>query len=122
MSRRPPMVRNASDRDQVHRAEKKVRRREQQELEDLRVVMSSREGRRCVRRWLAKHGLYKTCTTASSSMTYALSGRRDAGLAMLDELVELPELYLAMEKEAREDANREDVDNAAQATPAAVIE
>lgn len=120
--RRPPLTGNASDRAQVTRAERKTRRRDHQEREDLRVVLSTREGRRTVRRWLAMHSLFETVTAPSSSMTYALSGRRDAGLEMLSEIVALEELYLAMEKEARQDARSEDADNAANATPAAVID
>lgn len=103
------LVGNAADADQVAAARFADDQSHAQALDDVRAVMSTRAGRRAVRRWLALHGLYKSITAIeSTALTYALSGRRDAGLEMLNELVLLADgdLFLAMESEAREDEAR----------------
>jgi len=96
---------NAADPAQVESARLADDQGREQALHDVRAVMSTREGRRAVRRWLGSHGLYRSITAIeSSALTYALSGRRDAGLEMLEDVVTADRtLYLAMEDEARED-------------------
>lgn len=99
------LVTNAADPAQVERATFVTGQNEAQALNDVRAVMSTREGRRAVRRWLGLHGLYKSITAIeSSALTYALSGRRDAGLEMLEDVTADGTLFLAMENEHREDA------------------
>lgn len=106
---------NAADPAEVDAATSRDRDRQAQALHDVRAVMSSREGRRAVRRWLGLHGLYRSITAVeSSALTYALSGRRDAGLEMLDELTTADgDLFLLMEHEHRQDEARlEAIENA----------
>jgi hypothetical protein len=109
--------RTASNPADVQRAKNRERSGAMRDQDDLRVVMSTRPGRRLMRRYLAKCGVYKTITV-QSSMIYALSGRRDVGLEMLDEILALEELYLLMETEAREDARLEQRENEAARTRA----
>lgn len=102
------LVRNAADPAQVGAASFAESDRQAQALHDVRAVMSTREGRRAVRRWLGLHGLYRSMTAIeSSALTYALSGRRDAGLEMLEDLVTADgDLFLVMESEHRQDEAR----------------
>lgn len=107
-----PLQTNAADVDQVRRADAKVKSAADQAFSDLAWVLSDRRGRRWFRRELARHGLYESITR-TNSLIYVLSGRRDVGLEMLGDVVAHEELYLLMEKEAREDARRAADENAA---------
>jgi hypothetical protein len=122
------LVVNTANAAQVAAAADVDKDRQAQARHDVRAVMSTPEGRRAVRRWLGLHGLYRSITAVeSSALTYALSGRRDAGLEMLEDVVATDgDLFLLMESEHRQDdarraheaaaraaANREDLDFAA---------
>jgi hypothetical protein len=98
-------VPNTADPTEVEAAEFADEQRHAQALNDVRAVLATREGRRAVRRWLGLHGLYESITRIeSTSLTYALSGRRDAGLEMLRDLIEADGTsFLAMEEEHRQD-------------------
>jgi hypothetical protein len=102
------LVVNAADPAQVGSAAFADDDRQAQALHDVRAVMSTRAGRRAVRRWLGSHGLYKSITAIeSTALTYALSGRRDAGLEMLEDLVKADgTFFLTMEDEHRQDEAR----------------
>jgi hypothetical protein len=108
---------NTADAAQVAAAADVDKDRQAQARHDVRAVMSTREGRRAVRRWLGLHGLYRSVTAVeSSALTYALSGRRDAGLEMLEDLVATDgDLFLLMEYEHRQDEARRAAEAAARA-------
>ena len=103
------LVANAADPAQVESARHADDQGLAQARNDVRAVMSTREGRRAVRRWLGLHGVFRSITAIdSSALTYALSGRRDAGLEMLEDVVRADRaLYLVMENEAHEDEARQ---------------
>jgi hypothetical protein len=65
---------------------KKSDRRRERELNDIRKVLSSSEGRRFCWRVLSESGLYKTSFTGNSQ-TFFLEGRRSLGLFLLNELM-----------------------------------
>lgn len=116
---KPALTQNAADPAQV----KFARRREQRHLEERRALvrhqLSTVEGRRFVWEELGRHGIFESITV-QSSMIYALSGRRDAGLELLAEAQAFPELYLAMQGEAMAREARDDRETAAvQTAPAA---
>ena len=110
------LVKNAADVEQVRYAERKQRDVSRRDADDIRHVLSSRQGRRFVWRVLKAAGLFRSITV-TSSMIYALSGRRDFGLEILDWVTGASgELYVQMESEARADGTRERREHAAART------
>lgn len=98
---------NAANVAAVKRAGRAEKDQVLQEYSDLKHVLSSRPGRRLVRRWLEQHGLYLTVSHDAVNPFFFL-GKRDAGLRMLAEVTQHDELYLRMEAEAREDARHDE--------------
>lgn len=97
MSRR----RNAADEGQVQEATRDAKLRRERELNDLRSVLNTIEGRRFLWRILEFCGLYKTSFTGSSE-TFFLEGQRNVGIKLITEIIETePEAYLLMMKEHR---------------------
>jgi hypothetical protein len=111
-------VRNAADPEQVRRAARRDRRRADDRADLVKAQLSTYEGRRFVWEELARHGLYESITV-QSSMIYALSGRRDAGLELLAEVQQHADLFLLMQSEAIKRAERDDRETDAAHTPSA---
>jgi hypothetical protein len=100
--------RNAADESQVAEAAGSERRGRDRELNDLRVVMSSPEGRRFIWRWLGMCGVFRT-SFETNARIYFNEGQRDIGLRLTAEITEADEaLYLQMQREAFEQAKRGD--------------
>lgn len=92
------MVKNAASERQVSEAAFKEKIGKDKELDEIRCVLSTPQGKRFVWRYLEKCGVFKTSFTGSSE-TFFLEGRRDIGLALLAEVCESsPEAYLEMLK------------------------
>ncbi len=69
------------------------------ELEDFRWIMSTKEGRRFIRRMIERCHLYKTSFTGNNT-TFYLEGERNIGILLLAELnSSCPEQYGVMMKE-----------------------
>jgi len=111
-------VRNAADREQVRDAARRERRRAEERRGLVRRQLSTYEGRQFVWDELTRHRLFESITV-QSSMIYALSGRRDAGLELLAEVQEASELYLQMQNEAIARKTRDDRETDAAHTPRA---
>lgn len=111
-------VRNAADRDQVRRADRRDRDRLERRHELMRRQLSTREGREFVWQELERHHLFESITV-QSSLIYAMSGRRDAGLELFAEVLEHSELYLLMQQEAILRARQDDRATDAAHTPSA---
>lgn len=110
------LVKNAADVDQVRHADRKQRDVSRRNADDVRHVLSTKQGRRFVWRVLSAAGLFRSITV-QSSMIYALSGRRDFGLEVFDWVTGASdELYVQMQGEARADAVRDRRENAAART------
>lgn len=93
--------RNAADEGQVQEATRDAKLRRERELNDLRSVLNTVEGRRFLWRILEFCGLYKTSFTGSSE-TFFLEGQRNVGIKLITEIIETePEAYLLMMKEHR---------------------
>jgi hypothetical protein len=115
---RPPLVRNAADPHQVRRGRRVEAQREAQYLAALGVVLKSREGRFVVWDLLQRAGLYRTSLQPDPHQTYALEGRRNFGLELLEAVqVADAEKYLLMEREARARQDHEDRATLAVQTP-----
>lgn len=95
------LVGNASDPEQVKRGKDVERVRAEQQLNDQRAVMSTREGRAECWRRLGACGVFETSMSTDANWTAYYEGRRAAGLRELDEVTKhFPELYLTMQQEA----------------------
>ncbi len=112
------LVTNAANRDQVKDAGRREKRRAEQRRGLIAKQLSTYEGRQFVWEELTRHRLFESITV-QSSMIYALSGRRDAGLELLAEVQGSAEHYLLMQNEAIARQAREDRETDAQHTPRA---
>ena len=93
---------NAADEDQVKTRKRKDERLRERELNDLRVVMSSVEGRRFVWRLLEKAGVFRTSFTGNST-TFFNEGMRNMGLMVLGDVHEAAaDAYIMMMNESKE--------------------
>lgn len=93
-------MRNAGDAEQVRRAGKEERFTRDEELNDLREVLSSERGRRFLWARLAKLGVNRSVFITSSEIYYR-SGRQDAGHELLADILAADSaLYLQMQGEA----------------------
>lgn len=93
---------NASDEDQVKTRKRKDERERDRELADLRLVMSSVEGRRFVWRLLEKAGVFRTSFTGNST-TFFNEGMRNMGLMVLGDVHEAcADAYIVMMNESKE--------------------
>jgi hypothetical protein len=107
------LVKNAGDPQQVKRAARVERRRQQREIDDIVAVMHSPEGRRFVAARIRICGVYGSVWEASAKIHYN-AGRQDVGhQLMADIIAAAPELYTLMETEAREQQRRDDAEIAA---------
>lgn len=76
----------------------------EREASDIKWLMSSPRGRRLMRRLLAMAGPTRLSFDTNAMRMAFNEGRRNLGLQLLDEVMELcPEMYTVMEKEFRDD-------------------
>jgi hypothetical protein len=95
-------MKNVADKSQVKQAEYKQKRMRDIELDDVRHVLSTPNGRRYMWRYLAECGVFQT-SFDGSSRTYFREGERNIGLKILADINEAqPEAYVTMLKEAQE--------------------
>jgi len=95
------LVRNAADPAQVKEAERKERFGRERELEDVRFILQTLQGRRLIWRYLALCGVFRTSFTGNSH-TFFNEGERNIGLKLLADVNEAdPESYLKMMKESK---------------------
>jgi hypothetical protein len=93
---------NAADEEQVKTRKRKDERLRDRELADLRLVMSSVEGRRFVWRLLEKAGVFRTSFTGNST-TFFNEGMRNMGLMVLSDVHEAAAAeYIVMMNESKE--------------------
>jgi hypothetical protein len=100
---RKPLVKNASSKRQVKDAARKERLRDENELDDLKKILQTYEGRRVVWKLLSYCGIFRLSVEHSGSMTYYNEGRREVGLYLLKEITTADQnLYIQMMKENME--------------------
>lgn len=80
-------VGNAADGEQVKEAGNKEKRAREQELSDLRAIMSHPTGRRTINRLLNFCGVFKLSYTGNSE-TFFKEGQRNVGLMLLTDVNE----------------------------------
>lgn len=74
-----------------------------QELDDLKTVMRTKQGRRFIWRFLSEGGIFRDyADVGNTNATFKLAGRRSLALQFFKEIIEeCPELYLEMQREQR---------------------
>lgn len=96
------MQKNASDEQQIANSKQKEKLSREKELNDLRFLLSTDQGRRFVWRYLEICGVYKSSFTGSSE-TFFLEGQRNIGLKLIADIMDAdPEAYIKMQKQNRE--------------------
>lgn len=97
-----PLVKNAASEHQQNEAKKKLIISRQTELNDLRTILSSKEGRRILWRFLSHAGVFNSIWDNSARIHYN-AGKQDFGHFIQSEIVEADqEAYFLMMKEAKE--------------------
>jgi hypothetical protein len=98
---------DAGDPTQYKKRKTKTQLKREQELEELKLVMSSPQGRSFLWRLLAQTGLYDELFTGNST-TFYKCGRQSIGRWVLSELTEADKrAYITMQLEA---LNRDEED------------
>lgn len=94
-------------------AEDKAKRKRNRELNDIRVIVASPEGRRFLWRVLSEGKIFQDGYIhgdAGYGTTYT-TGKRSVGVWALSELMEAkPEVFMQMQRENASEAKREEMD------------
>lgn len=97
------IVGNAADPKQVKRAKSEEEFLRDQELNDIRTIMSTKEGRRYMLGLLKRCNIYRNSFTGNST-TFYNEGMRNIGLKVLGDINEGSlDLYNTMMQEAQEE-------------------
>lgn len=100
------------ERTSATKAEEERQQRER-EQNDLRWVMGSKQGRRFIWRRLSRAGVYQPSFNTDSAVMAFNEGNRNAGLELLNEIMETcPERYTEMLNEQKDAKERHDNRNA----------
>lgn len=98
------LVKNVGDKEQVRKAALTVKQREIQAANDLRFVLSSRQGRRFIWRVLSYTQMFKSIWRASAEI-HKLAGMQEVGLFLTGEITLVDEeAYFQMMREAKMEA------------------
>jgi hypothetical protein len=91
-----PFVKNASDESQIQGAKIKVKLGKESEINDLKFLLSTDQGRRFIWKLISKCGVFRQSFTGNSQ-TFFMEGERNIGLFVLDSVMEAdPEAYVKM--------------------------
>lgn len=93
---------NMADKDNVKKAERREKDDRAQELDDLKFVLSTKQGRRAVWRILCECGLFRAGFVQSGSQVYFNEGMRNVGMKLIDDVHQADiSAYATMQKEAK---------------------
>jgi hypothetical protein len=97
-------VGKTADPGQVKKAGERAKLTRQTELRDLLHVLTDREGRRFVWRYLSEAGVFRSSFHQSGSVVFWNEGKRQMGLTLLADVMEAdPSAYMTMATEAQQD-------------------
>tara|TARA_R110001599_G_scaffold171353_1_gene362430 strand:+ start:444136 stop:444435 length:300 start_codon:yes stop_codon:yes gene_type:complete len=93
---------NADDEAKVNERSKKVTKGRERELDDIKQVLSTKQGRRHYWKLMCDCGVFRTSFTGNST-TFFNEGKRAIGLQLLADLMEADaDKYLLMTQEAKD--------------------
>jgi len=94
-----PLVKNAASEKQVKEAAGKENRLRERELNEMRVILSTKEGRRFLWRLMGKCKTFNSIYESSAKIHYN-SGQQDIGHYLLAEIDQAdPEMFFKMRNE-----------------------
>lgn len=93
MSDEKSLVKNAADEKQVKKAKRAEKTDREKELDDLRFVLGTPQGRRVLHRVLSQCGVYRPSFTGNRFGDFN-EGQRNIGLYLLSEITEAKESRL----------------------------
>lgn len=100
MSEDNTLVKNAADESQVKKSKRVERSERDKELDDLRFVLSSPQGRRFMWRLLEKCNIFADVVTVDEAETNRFLGSRRIGLYVLSEVnIAKPYRWIQMQQE-----------------------
>ena len=106
---------NIAKKDSVESKTKIVKSKRDQELDDLKLVLNNKSGRRFIWKLLSRCRVFGSVVNPDNpNMTFYRAGEQDTGHYILTEIMEAdPNLFLKMQKEAQRekqiDKQRNDV-------------
>ena len=101
MDNKKPLVTNAANEEQQKEASTKIKLTRESEMNDLRFILSSQQGRRFAWRFLGHCRVFASVWEPSAKIHYN-AGRQDVGHFLQSEIVEAdPDMYLKMMIEAK---------------------
>jgi hypothetical protein len=96
-------MRNASDPEKVKESKEKSQRRRDREIDDMKFILNTVQGRRILHKYLSQSGVWQSSFTGNSE-TFFREGERNMGLKMLADINDAdPEFLMIMTKEAKQD-------------------
>lgn len=98
---------NASDPQEIEKQQEKLDLEREKELNDLRFILKTPQGRRVFKRFLNQARIFQS-TFTGNSRTFFLEGRRDLGLFILAEGVsasptEMASVLIDMQEKEKKD-------------------
>lgn len=101
------------DEKQLAEREQQQKLRIERERDDVIHVMSSAEGRRFIWLLLSNAGVFASSFTGDNNATNFNEGRRSEGLRLFNDVMKhCPDLYLTMAKEAKDDDQPTNIEEA----------
>jgi len=98
------LVGNAASKSQVKKAKKKEDYLREDEIEDMRIVLSTPSGRRTIWRYLSLCGMFKHGFETDARFETFLSGQRNIGSRIMVDIQDVdPGLFGALMKEMSKD-------------------
>lgn len=95
------LVRNAADKEQVKQAKETEQFIAERDQNDLRLVLSSKEGRRMLWRFLSTCGVFQSIYDGHGGRMSFNAGRHDLGLWLMGQIIAADQsAYLVMQAEA----------------------
>ena len=100
-----PFVKNAADEQEVAESKRQENALREQEIADMRWVLSTKQGRRVLWRYLSRAGVFQTSYTGNSEGTLFNEGKRVMGTTIIADVTAAdPNAFVAMMLEAKADA------------------
>lgn len=101
-------VKNTADREQVNAAALNEKVTQERDLNDLRIIMNTKEGRRFMWRLLSEARIFTTRYSENSLRMAYLEGNANFGLMLMADIdAACPEQFDTMRREQREDTNND---------------
>jgi hypothetical protein len=101
VAQRDPIDLDGQEQDQA-REQRKAQLRAEQEIEDIKWLVSSKQGRRVVWRLLEKAGVFRTSFSTNALQMAMSEGNRSYGLFWLNEVMaSCPDKFVLMINESK---------------------